>query len=314
MADKTVIAITVDIWSADALVAKFQRYIDEAKKHDTSDWQYGLWCALAIEALTRAALAKVSPVLLGDASDWNNIYFGLGHQPSAKRFVPKSISTSEVLSRLENIIPEFGSEAAGFVKLLTSRRNAELHSAEAPFDNEGASKWLAKFYRTVFILLKSLGVKPSAIFGSGELEYANKLIAAADDDTAKAVMGTIAAHKTVWEGKTDEERATLKLQADTWATQHAGHRAACPSCGCTALLFGEPIEAPAVTYDGNTITEKQRYLPYTFECVGCGLKIHDFSRLNAAGLGDEFTGTQEYDPSDYFTSSDEFEWEPDYNE
>lgn len=67
-------------------------------------------------------------------------------------------------------------------------------------------------------------------------------------------------------------------------------------------------------------------LPSSFECVACGLKISDLSKLSACGPGDAFTATSTSSPAEFFglhtedeldearAVSYEPEWEPDFNE
>jgi hypothetical protein len=76
------------------------------------------------------------------------------------------------------------------------------------------------------------------------------------------------------------------------------------------------VAAPTIAVADDIVTEKQKYLPDRFECVACNLKIHDFSKLSAAGLGDQFTSTQDYDLYSYFAANLEQydDYEPDYNE
>ncbi|MER9648559.1 hypothetical protein [Mesorhizobium sp. M0199] len=120
--------------------------------------------------------------------------------------------------------------------------------------------------------------------GDAEAKVAAKLIAAAADDGAKAVLGDVDAHKNAWAAKSNEERTTLSQSAAGWAIRQAGHRVNCPSCASQALVVGEPVTAPTQKLEDGEITETQEYLPNRFECIACGLKINGFSRLAAVGL------------------------------
>lgn len=304
-----------DIWTAQAFLTKFQKYMEQAGKFEKKDWQYGLWSSLALESLLRAALSQVSPVLLADAFDWNNLVFGLGKAPIAKKFNPKTVATADVISRLESLYPEFGSDHATTARGITGKRNSELHTAEDAFTGENASGWLARYFKLVFALLQILGANPVEVLGEGEVDYAKKLIAAEDDVAAKTVNKTINAHKTVWGEKTEEQREELRAQAIAWASQTAGHRVSCPSCDCQALVTGDPNAPPVISVEEDEIVEKQKYLPSKFECIGCQLKISGFSKLAVAGMADEFTRTSHQDKYDYAASVMEeyIEYEPDYN-
>lgn len=306
---------TPDSWDKDALLMKAQRYSEQMFQHDHTDWQFVLWSSFALEFLSRAALSNVSPVLLADQKSWHNLFHALGYKPNATKFLPKSISVTEVLSRLSEIYPEFNSELGGFCMGHTGMRNAELHSGDMPYEELKQSAWLAKFYRASTVLLKPMGKELADLIGDEAAKLASKLIDAEADDAAKAVTGKIKSHKSVWDDKEDSEKETLCKQAKLWATKHIGHRVACPACASVAIVQGEPISAPTTTLENDVIIEKQNHIPNKFECIACGLKISGLSFLSQAGLGDMFISKIEYDAAEYYAPEEEWnEYEDDNNE
>jgi hypothetical protein len=307
------------IWSKDSLLSKSQRYASIMLSHDRENWQFGFWSALTFEILAKAALANVSPVLLAEPRDWNNVYFALGDRPSSAKFIPKSIDISQVLRRLEAILPEFTRELLNFSITHMDRRNSELHSGDLPFDGLGTSVWLPMYYQCCEVLLASLNETLDLLFGEDEAKSAETLMEALKDEAAKAVQKIINAHKTVWENKSPDEKEKLSKQAETLSTRHSGHRVNCPSCGSVALLYGSAVGAPVSSIEDDLIVERQSMLPSHFECTACGLKISGFSKLNACGLGDNFTSRYSYDAADFFGIEpeiiDPYEgYEPDFNE
>jgi hypothetical protein len=76
-------------WCSDALLAKAQRYAEEMQSYSPEDWQFGLSSTFVLEFLGRATLANISPVLLAEPSDWNNIYYAVGGAPKASKFNPR---------------------------------------------------------------------------------------------------------------------------------------------------------------------------------------------------------------------------------
>src|SRR5207249_2028786 len=129
--------------------------------------------------------------------------------------------------------------------------------------------WLGPFYQTCESLLKFLGEEMSALVGPDEAKTVSAIVAAFRDESAKAVGKTIAAHRTVWEESSDEDRDKASRQASAWATRQKGHRVKCPSCGNDALLTGNPISEPQLKIEEDLIVETQQYLPARFECVAC---------------------------------------------
>lgn len=302
-------------WSKDALFSKAQRFAEEMLKHPKDDWQFALWSTLALELLGRAALAKVNPALLAEAKDWNNLYYSLGFNPTANKFVPKSIDVTAVFSRLREIHPEFTTELEGFAVLHMTRRNEELHAGSTPFDSLKTTAWLPTYYQTCTVLVESLGEKLNLLLGEEEASLAATLIAASRDESAKAVLKSVAARKTIWETKPAPERSKLSQQASTWATRHKGHRVSCPSCGSDAIVTGTAIAAPLKSINGDLIVEIQQYLPSKFECVACQLKIAGLSQLAACGLGNTYKATFTYDLAEYYAPNDDYaSYEEDNNE
>ena len=301
-------------WSSEALLAKALRYAQEMQPLSREDWRFGLTSAFVLEFLARSTLAATSQVLLADAKDWNNIYFALGKQPTAPKFIPKSVDISAVLTRLRDIHPAFTTELEGFSAQHINRRNEELHAGSIPFEGLPTT-WLALFYQTCKVLLAALSRDLEYLFGADEAKLAEQLIAASRDESAKAVQKAIEAHKTVWQSNDAEERKKLAQKATVWAARQHGHRVTCPACSCVALVLGTAVAAPVKRLDGDLIVEVQDHLPTKFECVSCNLKIAGLSQLTACGLGSTYKSTSTYDAADYYAPEDEHEqFEDDNNE
>src|SRR5690554_2484272 len=82
------------------------------KEH--SDWEFGFWSALTLEILVRAAISNISPALVADGKDWNNILYAVGTDPNQQKFTPKSADISDLLKRAENLFPDFTREMLNF--------------------------------------------------------------------------------------------------------------------------------------------------------------------------------------------------------
>lgn len=108
-------------WSSAALIAKAQRYADLMLEQARDEWQFGFWSALSLEMIMRSAIGHISPVLLADGKDWNNALFALGKRGLTGKLSPKSIESSEVISRLESLLPDFNREHANFCALHSMR-------------------------------------------------------------------------------------------------------------------------------------------------------------------------------------------------
>lgn len=302
-------------WSKDALLAKAQRFAEEMLSHPKDDWRFALWSTLVLELLGRAALSKVNPALLADAKDWNNLYYSLGFTPTANKFVPKSIDVLTVFSRLREIHPPFTTELEGFAVLHMARRNEELHAGSTPFDSLKTTAWLPVYYQICAVLVESLGETLELLLGKDEASFAATIISAYKDESAKAVLKAVAAHKTVWDGKSEPERIKLSQQASTWTTRHKGHKVPCPACGNDAIVTGTAVAAPFQKIQDDLMVETQQYLPSKFQCVACQLKIAGLSQLTACGLGNTYKATFTYDLAEYYAPNDDYAgYEDDNNE
>ena len=305
-----------ETWSAESLYAKAERYVQKMANEEADSWEHALWSSLSLEFLARAALANVNPALLAEpGKNWDHLYASLGFTPNTPRYSPRSLPTNEVLTRLLAIFEGFTTSHKVFCVLHTGKRNAELHSGENAFDGTPGSNWHAKFYSTCSSLLDTMGISLEEFLGTEEATIANKLIAAAEDESAKAVLGDVAAHKNVWGAKEVAEREELTATAKVWATRQAGHRVSCPACASVALVNGEAISAPTRTLLDDQITEAQHHLPNQFECIACGLKVSGLSRLTGIGLADQYKKTTVYDAADFYAPEDEWNgYEEDNNE
>jgi hypothetical protein len=307
-------ASTMHPWSPEALLAKAQLYAQEMLTHGQDDWRFGFWSALALELLARAALGQVSPTLLAEPREWENHVYALGLNPKKSRFVPKSRDMNVLASILQEVVHNFDKTHADFVVAHMAKRNEELHSSTSPFANVASSTWLPTYYESCEKLLTSLGSSLKTFFGEEQARSATTMIAAAKDKSAKSVVKAIKTHTLAWNVKSKQDRDKAAAQAAVWATRHDGHRVTCPSCGSTAIVVGAPISAPSKSLKDEQIVEVQDHLPSLFECIACSLKIAGLPQLHAAGLGNAYTKTRYFDPSDYYAEDVLAGFEDDNNE
>ncbi|WP_438869341.1 hypothetical protein [Pseudomonas sp. L1(2025)] len=288
-------------WSKDALFKKAQLYAETMIEHEDNAWQFGLWSAFTLEFLIRAAVSAVSPVLLADAKDWNNILYGLEIATNKPKFIPKSAATSELILRLEDIVPSFTREHANFCIAHLAKRNSEMHGGNLEFELYPSSAWAPMFYSVCKILSTAAGESLENLLGPASAKRANEDIAALKDVNAKSVRGAIEAHKTVWNEKSATEKSTAQKQAQTAALRHYGHRINCPACQSVALIQGKAAGEAKKSVSDDGVIEKQIMKPEAMHCIACGLKIAGYSKLLAAGLGSTYISTSQYDAMEYFS-------------
>jgi hypothetical protein len=291
---------TAHEWSKDALFFKAQRYAEIMLEKDHSEWEFGFWSALTLEILVRASISNISPALVADGKDWNNILYAVGTEPNQQKFSPKSADISNLLKKAENLFSPFTREMLNFSIAHINKRNSELHSGALPFEGVGSSSWLPIYYSVCKVLLGEIGETLESLLGKQVAEEAELHIIALEDESAKSVKGTINTYEIIWGKKPDDEKAKLTKQAEILSTRHHGHRVDCPACNSVALVQGSSTGAPKTTVAEDGIIEKQTMLPSSFGCVACGLKISGYSKLVACGLGNTYVSTNQYDAVEYF--------------
>lgn len=295
------------LWTYDLLWSKTQSYIERALNVPRDDDLFPFWASLSLEFLARSTLAYVSPVLLAEVGDpdGRNLLYALGLEPKVKNYVPKSIQTSDVLARCEQIVPNFTKDLEAFCRGMTNKRNEELHSGGLPFSKLQNHTWLPRFYEASKVLLEFQNKELSNFVGEQEAEAADVMLKAVADETAKSVQKLINAHSEVWKSKDSKEKELLVLTAKSAARPSLGHVVDCPACGSKSLLHGEEIRQQPPVLESDELVVRSFMLPIKFVCEACGLAIHGHSQLYASGLGSQFTNTSTYDPVDYYAEEPE---------
>ncbi len=290
-------------WERDPLWAKARLFFQYAFNTQRDDPTFGLWCSFGLELLARAALASVSPTLLARPENNQKNLLHVVHAESELLF-PKSIAATLVFDLCERMFPIFNEEDQKVASALLNRRNAELHSGAAAFDEYRPSQWLAGFYHACKSLTTVLGESLESLFGERETKFAEEMLAENRDNIKKEVLSVIAAHKKVFEAKQPEEQEAAKAEAEELGLElstQRHHRVTCPACDCTATVEGRPFGKEHVTHEeSGEIVVRQAVSPTDFSCSACGLKLVTYAQLETAGLGDHYTRKIEYSPEEYY--------------
>ena len=283
-------------WSEESLFCKARLYAEQMESFASNDWRFAFWSALTLEFVGRSALAHISPVLIAESRNWQNLLHALG-RGSTDLNPRRSIPTETVFNRLGELLLEFTPEMKQFCVVQLQRRNEELHSGAIVFDALRTSDWLPKFYWVCDVLLKSMDRELSQLIADPR---ATELIDALLNEAGASVRESIANHAGVWAEMTDDERSSAARQAENWASRRFGHRVPCPSCECTALLSGTPHGRVLTEANDEEVVQRQAHLPSSFRCVACNLRIAGFSKLMACGLGDPYTSTSVTSPEEFY--------------
>lgn len=289
-------------WEREPLFSKAKLFFEKAYEEDKEETFFGLYCALGLELLARSAVASVSPTLLAEPDkDHQNLLHAL-NLGSAKT-QRKSISVVQVLSLCQHLITEFTETNFKIAKAIVNRRNEEVHSGAAAFDEYPTQQWIAGFYKCCKILTEFQGESLNTVFGEEIQAEAELILEEIEEEVIGKTKGLIAAHKKVFENKDEEVQNTLKEEAIKTGTALASrgyHRVDCPACGCVATVFGEPYGKQRLEHTVEEIIVRQSILPTKFSCKACELKLTGYSSLKAADIANHYTRTNWYTPEEYY--------------
>lgn len=293
-------------WSKDALFSKAKVYFEKAYDEDKDSIFFGLYCALGIELLARAAVANVSPTLLADTSSGNqeNLLYALGIKGANSK--TKSIMTNKVITLCGDIIHDFNTDMQTIVTRMTERRNEDLHSGGGGFAEYNSDNWMAGFYKACQVLSNSMGETLDTVFGKKIATIATEIIQQDEEKIKKLVLDNISARKKTYEedlrNNPDEVQVKKEQSQKIVNTKiHKGfHRVKCPCCENDALIFGkESIDGHEAIKDNEVILRKD-VIPNLFHCEVCKLHLSSYTELKIAGLPLHYTNTYYYDPTEYF--------------
>jgi hypothetical protein len=225
---------------------------------------------------------------------------------------PKSIPMQTVLRRCRVMVPGFSEELSISVQALVNLRNEELHTGRAAFDDYPTRLWLTDYYRSSRVLLLHLDKSLEDFLGKSEANVAQKMIDAAVGKIAKEVQGKINKAKGVFEALDAEVQEQKRKDGELevhWKKVVSSKTVECPACGAQALLNGNEVNESEPRLEGDEVLIEFVLLPSKFECFTCGLEIEGYGKLNAAGLGGQYTYEFREDATEHYANREEFEFD-----
>jgi len=300
-------------WNRDSLWAKACVFIERAFNESKDDPLFGLWAALGLELLARSAIAHVSPTLLADPDrEQKQLLHALGK--GSERVPKKSIGSAQILKLCSTLFNEFTDEHQKLCTAIINRRNEELHSGSSAFDEYPSSQWLSGFCRSCKALCECQGKSLTELFGDEEAENADELLKQEKSEVEGKVKSAIAAHKKVFNSKSEKDQNLARASAETLTQQlswKGHHKVECPSCKSSASVSGVLYGLERVTHDDGEVVVRQPVSPRKFECSACDLRLNSYAELEVVSMGGRHTRTSHYSPEDYFGLVDPENFEPD---
>ena len=309
MPDDVFIAI-----NGDALHAKSMVYIGRAlaRKSAGDLDEYQLWASLALELLGKAALSRKHPSLVVDPTHWQSMFVAAGINVTTD---VKTITAKTLFERLVHLVPRFDKTIQKFCQDIAERRNAELHSADLPFQTMRLDAWEARYWHACDTLLHQMDSSLEQWLGAADAKGTRQLL----DEAAKALDAAVKLHveaaKEQYQALKKPERERLAAEAELREPQHQGGlfkgrydeiwTQSCPACGCRAFMTGEQTgEDISEEHDEDAIWEfvNREFVGEEFRCPTCKLMLMGSDEIDAAGLNYIHEDRQER----------EMDYEPDY--
>ncbi len=291
-------------WTSDSLWEKAKLFAGQTMAADPDPTRFPLFASFTLEALGKAALAKVHPALIADprGDGAPNILYAFG-VPTKE---PRTIVAKTIFARLIHFVDEFTSEDANACLILSERRNRQLHTGEVAYADFGSGQWLPDFYRALDILTKFLGRDLDELLGSARAQEARETNARTDKKIDAEVKKRVADCSRMVSALTPQElgaRREKKAPKRVWAFQQSDiwvTAKTCPACQSKGSLTVKHIGDRPAEIEDASIFVQSIFSPRKFECGVCGLLLTGTQELRVAGLADQVLRTVENDPTEYF--------------
>lgn len=302
----------------DALLGKSKVFIERAIKRKLNSEldEYQLWASLALELLGKAALAKRHPSLVADPNHPNSLFAAAGINLSTDI---KTIQAHTLFDRISKLSPKFDKRVHDFCTTISQRRNAELHSGEAPFRAMKQDAWEAQYWDAAQVILSLMDLSLDEWVGASNAKAPKELIQHTHEVRQQAVKVRVQRAKDQFflRSSSDQKRALTDASSKSirqypklfTLLSDLEWEVGCPACTGKAFVAGikvheeiveieqgyEPSEHDVGSY-GFEIVECQ-YSGEQFHCPVCDLALDGNDELEAAGIDTEFEDTQEREMS-----------------
>ncbi|MFI6803343.1 hypothetical protein [Streptosporangium canum] len=291
----------------EALWIKAKLFINRAMDDDFRSFdEQALWAALALELLAKAALAKVSPLLVAEPiEEGTNLLIATGLVAGDARFT--SVKANILFKRCHKAFKPF--EQAEAIKIINGR-NEYLHSSGAGFLAIPAHAWWPRYWAQATTLITALDKDFSDFVGMDRMGVVQDYLEQDAKNVEKRTQALIERAKQRLQQYRDGNlptRVARGWQSDLDLRVSLGYDAdaECPACAATGTLEGEDVLDTEVSYNDEpddirvTLTIGAEY----FSCPTCHLVLMGYKLIKQAGLPEEFEAegdaTDIYEEPDY---------------
>jgi hypothetical protein len=298
--------------SMEALWGKSKKYVARAlaAKGRGDMGEYQLWASLALELLGKASLAKIHPCLIADPQSFISMFAAAGKNIGTDI---KTIIAKTLFERLTHVSTRFDKKTQEFCTNLSLKRNAELHSGEAPFEVAEASAWEGRYWHTADIILQAMDQTIETWLGANNARAPKELLNEYTHALSEAAKIRVETAAEGFNNLPKQERKGAHYRAkrmSSWDVRAAfRYRGAsiwdetCPACSSRSFIAGVVVyEEISETEDPDTGEETVdvTLAAEEFHCPSCDLHLSNRAEIEAVGLDIERiiteTRRREYEP------------------
>lgn len=291
---------------ADALWGKARLFLNWAMDDypARSFDERALWASLALELLAKAALARISPLLIAEPTgdDGHSMLSAAGLIQSDR---VTTVRAKAVMARCAKAFPPFSDVEAAKILM---HRNEYLHGGSPRFSSLPEHVFWPRYWAQATTLVEAMDRDLSSLLGARASIVEVHLAQNQKNLNSRYASLVKAAERRLELRSSDQTSVGLhrtlapKVEV-TMSSDHIGY-AECPVCDETGILEGSEVLEENYTSDGEDAWLDLVIGASYFSCSNCQLALDGLELLEMAKLETSFT--VEGDPSDYYGESEYF--------
>lgn len=265
----------------------------DSDEHRSFDEQ-ALWASLSLELLAKAALSRVSPLLIATPTEeGTNLLIASGLIEGEATF--QSAPAKTVFTRCAKAFRPFNLKEAMTIAM---GRNEYLHGGAATISVLPSHAWWPRFWAQAAILLTAQDREIEEFVGSDRAPVVEERLARNRQHIEDRVTALIERAKQRLnlhqQGlMTARQAAEWAATADASAGLEHRTKTTCPACGSTGTLEGQEVLSYEWEYDQSGPDDYDAWVNLSvgadyFSCPTCHLILDGYELLAAAGLDEQF--------------------------
>jgi hypothetical protein len=266
--------------------------------------EQALWASAALEFLGKAALARVSPLLIAEpTTDGVNVLIASGLIEGTAKF--SSVGASTIFKRCGHAFRPF---SAADAQKFADARNEYLHGAGIGFTSLPADIWWPRFWSLAATLVTAQDRSLDELVGPDRTAAVEAYLEQNSKNVEHRTESLISrANQRLAQHRSGSLPSKVQLEWDATPDLTAGLRysehAVCPACGAAGTVEGDDGSDTAYEYEPGydeddpgsvraTVTVPVDY----FSCPVCHLVLDRYELIVQAGISETFSAIDD-DPA-----------------